>query len=197
MDLVVYGAGGHGRVVAEAARDAGFNVLGFIDDGRTGTVSGWPVLGGRTWLLQHVVMVAHGVGSNDFREKLQYIDRTFPAIIHPSAVVSTTAILGAGTVVLARAVINAGAVINRGAIINTGAVVEHDAVVGSFAHVASLAGLAGGAKIGQRVLVGSGATIMLGRTVGADSVVGAGAVVVHDVPDRVVVVGVPAKQKGA
>lgn len=199
-ELVVYGAGGHGRVVADAAAAAGFHVLGFLDDGVPlgREVLGWRVLGDLTWLVgKSWVALAHGIGDNVIRERVARTAGqdgfTFTAVVHPSAVVSRHARVGAGAVVLALAALNPGAVVGPGAIVNTGAIVEHDVVVGDFAHVASKAGLAGAARLGRLALLGSGANVLPGCTVGDGSVVGAGAVVVRDVPPGVVVAGVPAR----
>jgi sugar O-acyltransferase (sialic acid O-acetyltransferase NeuD family) len=198
--LVVYGAGGHGRVVADAAAAAGFEVLGFLDDtvpaGRE--VLGWRVLGTMAWLAgQPDLSVAHGIGENAVRERVaRTADRdgiSFATVVHPSAVVSPHARVGVGAVVMALAALNPGCSVGTGAIVNTGAIVEHDVVVGAFAHVASKAGLAGGARLGRLALLGSGANVLPGRSVGEGSVVGAGAVVVEDVPPGAVVAGVPAR----
>jgi sugar O-acyltransferase (sialic acid O-acetyltransferase NeuD family) len=199
--LVVYGAGGHGRVVADAAAAAGFEVLGFLDDalppGRE--VLGWRVLGDMAWLAgQPGLSVAHGIGENATRERVARVaDQdgiSFTTVVHPSAVVSPHARVGVGTVVMALAALNPGCTVGVGAIVNTGAIVEHDVVVGDFAHVASNAGLAGGARLGRLALLGSGATVLPGRTVGEEGIVGAGAVVIDDVPSGVVVAGVPARR---
>lgn len=201
MQLVVYGAGGHGRVVADAAAAAGFDVLGFLDDRApvNCAVLGQAVLGDASWLVDHSdVVVAHGIGDNAVRERVaQTIERigcTIATVVHPSAIVSASALVGDGAVVLAQAVLNPGCTVGIGAIINTSAVVEHDCVVGDYAHVASRAGLAGGARLGRSALLGAGATVLPGRSVRSRGVVGAGAVVVHDVPADTVVVGVPARE---
>ena len=199
-ELVVYGAGGHGRVVADAGAAAGFHVLGFLDDGVPAgrEVLGWRVLGDLTWLVgKPWVALAHGIGDNATRERIAraaaHDGFTFTTVVHPSAVVSPHARLGAGAVVMALAAVNPGSQVGAGAIVNTAAVVEHDVVVGDFAHVASKAGLAGGARLGRLALLGSGANVLPGQSVGDGSVVGAGAVVVRDVPPGVVVAGVPAR----
>jgi sugar O-acyltransferase (sialic acid O-acetyltransferase NeuD family) len=198
--LVVYGAGGHGRVVADAAAAAGFEVLGLLDDavppGRE--VLGWRVLGNLAWLAgQPDLLVAHGIGENAARERVARVAAhdgiSFATVVHPSAVVSPHARVGAGAVVMALAALNPGCTVGVGAIVNTGAIVEHDVVVGDFAHVASKAVLAGGARLGRLALLGSGANVLPGRTVGEGGVVGAGAVVIHDVPPGAVVAGVPAR----
>jgi sugar O-acyltransferase (sialic acid O-acetyltransferase NeuD family) len=198
--VVVYGAGGHGRVVADAAVAAGFEVLGFLDDGLPvgHEVLGWRVLGPLAWLKgRRDVQVAHGIGANAGRARAtEALDRdgtTLATIIHPAAVVSPHARVGDGVVVMALAVLNPGARVGRGAIVNTGAIVEHDVTVGEFAHVASNAALAGGARLEAHALLGTGANVLPGRAIGPRSVVGAGAVVTRDVAADAVVAGVPAR----
>lgn len=197
--VVVYGAGGHGRVVADVALAQGLEVLGFIDDQKApGTeMDGLRVLGGRDELVASGHRVALGIGDNEARERIAvWLDaRGVPlvTVIHPSAVISRWASVGAGTVVFPGAVINTGAAIGRGAIVNTGAVIEHDCVLGDFAHISPNATLAGGVRVGCSAHVGAGACVLPGRTIGDRAIVGAGAVVNRDVPANTVVAGVPAR----
>ena len=197
---VVYGAGGHGRVVADAATAAGFEVKGFLDDfvevGRT--ILEWRVLGDLGWLQgKPDVGVALGIGTNDIRQRVhaalaaQGITPT--TVIHPSAVLSPHARLGIGSVVLALAAVNSGAFVGTCAIVNTGAIVEHDVYVGDFAHVASNAALAGGAKIDRLAMLGTGASVLPGKEIGQGAIVGAGAVVSRHIPPNSVASGVPAR----
>lgn len=199
--VVVYGAGGHGKVVAEIILSSGAcELLGFLDDGRAAGVRvlGLPVLGGFDWLESHPeVRVVPAVGDNRTRERTAErclaLGRTLEPAIHPTASVSPSARVGAGTVVMANASINAEAHIGVGAIINTGAVIEHDCQVGDFAHVSPNAAMGGGSALGRGSHLGLCACILPLIQVGARSTVGAGAVVREALPDGVTAAGVPAR----
>lgn len=200
--VVVFGAGGHGKVVADAALSQGLDVLGFLDDDpkrASGAVLGaLEVRGGLSWLEGHpAVWVALGIGDNATRrrlmDRLERLGARLATVTHRSAVISPTAHLGPGAVVLANAVVNPDARVGQGAIVNTGAIVEHDVQVGAFAHVSPNAALGGGASLGAGSHLGLGAQILPQCSVGEHSVVGAGAVVVRDLPRGVVAYGVPAR----
>ncbi|MBN2196537.1 MAG: acetyltransferase [Polyangiaceae bacterium] len=204
--VVVYGAGGHGKVVADIAVALGLPVTGFLDDGKapgavvldspaTGPLT---ILGGSGWLAERPGQsVALGIGDNETRECLaeRCVGRGHPlaTLVHPSAVVSAFATIGAGSVVMANAVLNPAAVVGRGCIINTAAVIEHDVIVGDFAHVSPNATLAGGAGLGARSHLGSGAVVIPLVQIGARCTIGAGAVVIRAVPNGTKAVGVPAR----
>ena len=188
-NIVVYGAGGHGHVVADAIEADRRAVAGFLDDNATEHV-----LGGADWLREHPrAVVAHGIGSNAARERLH--NHQFVLIVHPSAVVSRSARIGPGTVVLANAVLNARCEIGVGVIVNTSAVVEHDCVVGDFVHVAPRACLLGGVHVGDQAFIGAGAVVLPGVHIGRRATVGAGAVVTESVPAHTTVIGVPARPR--
>jgi sugar O-acyltransferase (sialic acid O-acetyltransferase NeuD family) len=208
MRIFVYGAGGHGKVVADILLAGICDVTGFIDDDETlagSTVMGLPVLGGENQLRTAAdggnVGIALGVGDNQMRQKLfarcqswrvEVIDA-----IHPSAAVSKSSNLKQGTVVMAGAVINPCALIGLGVIINSGAVIEHDVVVGDFAHVSPNAVMGGESELGPFSHLGLGAVVLPRVAVGSRSVIGAGAVVTHNLPDNIVAVGVPARLSSA
>jgi len=202
--IFVYGASGHGKVVADilmAGKNADF--AGFIDDRDEllGTsVLGLPVFGGRLWLQHEAskakVIVALGIGDNFARQKVAENCLAWGAelatIIHPTASVSMAVRLGPGTVVMAQAAINADAMIGNGVIVNTSASIDHDVKIGDFAHVAPNASMGGASQLGVLSQLGMGAVVIQCITVGARTIVGAGAVVISDVPDGVVAFGVPA-----
>jgi sugar O-acyltransferase (sialic acid O-acetyltransferase NeuD family) len=199
---VVYGAGGHGKVVADLLMVAGaYELLGFVDDVRKpgDRVFELVVLGPGEWLrtdAAHGVEVALGIGDNAARKDLaSRCPRPPLVVIHPSAVVARSARLGAGTVVMANATVNPDARVGEGVIINTGSVVEHDCVVGDYAHLSPNAALGGGAQLGAGVHLGLGAVVLPKVCVGARSRVGAGAVVNRDLSEDVVAVGVPARAR--
>lgn len=203
--VVVYGAGGHGKVVADAASAAGLRVLGFVDDGPgrdpSRRVLDLPVLGDRRWLSSHAgerdFVVALGIGDNAVRAKVAEAcvgaGVALATVVHPRATVSPSARLEAGVVVLAGAVVNPDAHIGRGAIINTASVIEHDVYIGEFAHISPNAAMGGAARVEALAHVGVGASLLPGVSVGARSVVGAGGVVARDVAGDTVAYGVPAR----
>ncbi len=207
MRLLIYGAGGHAQVVADAARaaiSAGMldcEVVGFVDDApaRQGThVLGLPVLGPTTAAAQvahDAVVVA--IGANAVRRRLAQQclaqGRTLATIIHPRAVLAPDVEVGVGTVIFAGAIVNTGSRIGSNAILNTGCTVDHHNVIGDDAHIAPGVHLGGEVEVGDGAFVGIGATVMPRASVGAWSVVGAGSLVHRPVPPHVTVVGVPAR----
>jgi len=204
--LILWGAGGHAKVVLDCALLSGcFSPIAFLDDAAEweagGTFCDHPVLGGREQLRSaircgyHAVLVA--IGDNRIRSRCLQISSEHglqPAtIVHPGAVVSPSALLCPGTVVMPRAVINAGAVIGRDCIINSGAVLEHDVHIGDHAHISPGAVLGGAVRIADYVHVGIGAVILPGAEIGEGAAIGGGAVVLRSVAPRTTVAGVPAK----
>lgn len=202
--LLIIGAGGHGKVVADAALLTGrWDKIGFVDDRypELNSVAGWPVVG-VVADLDHLAsdwrdgFVA--VGSNCVRikllERINSCEINVVSIAHPSAQIADNVLLGEGVIILANAVINIGSEIGDACIINTGATVDHDNEIGDGVHVSPGANLGGDVKIGDRTWVGIGASIVNGCSVGHDVIVGAGAVVTNNIGDGLTVVGVPARE---
>jgi sugar O-acyltransferase (sialic acid O-acetyltransferase NeuD family) len=186
--LIVIGAGGHGRVVADAAD----HPVVFLDDNLNleGVI-------GSIHQLEEIKekgdAVVVGIGNNKKRiEVLQGVDQ--PAtIIHKTAVISNSAIIGEGSVVFANVAVNPYTVIGNGCILNTASTIDHDCILGNGVHISPGAHLGGNVIIGDCSWVGIGASVKHGVTIGKNVMVGAGAAVVSDISDGVTVVGVPAK----
>jgi sugar O-acyltransferase (sialic acid O-acetyltransferase NeuD family) len=201
--LIVFGAGGHAKVVLEAVR-ASFPdcALAIIDDdpAAVGTaLLGIPVSGGRDWLAEQWpgAPVFPAIGSNAARaELIGWLGRSgrqVAAVVHPRALLSPSATLGPGGFLAPGAIVNAETALGPGVIVNTGATIDHDCRIGLAAHVAPGAHLCGGVRVGERSLIGVGATVIPGIRIGDGAVVAAGAVVTRDVPDGGRVGGVPAR----
>jgi sugar O-acyltransferase (sialic acid O-acetyltransferase NeuD family) len=202
--FLVYGSGGHGKVVADAAISAGFSLGGFVDDNEAAAgreVLSAPVLSWARWLQERQdwagVPFALGVGDNAARErvmeKLRLAGAEVITVLHRGSFVAPSALIGAGCVLMAGAAVNPEAVVGAGSILNTGCVVEHDCVLGNFVHLSPNAALGGGVHIGARTHIGLCAAVLPLVRIGADVRVGAGAAVIRDVADGLTVIGVPAR----
>ncbi len=182
--LIVFGAGGHGAVVAELAQACGRRVLGFaeLDRARVGDpVLGWTVAWQQDDLLAmdafpEGAQAALGVGFNNPRARLGALleGRLAGPLVHPTAFVSPSASLGPGAAVLPLAAVHSRARLGAGVIVNTGAVVEHDCDIHDFAHVAPNSTLCGTVTVGTRTLIGAGSVVPPNLTVGPDLLVKAG-----------------------
>lgn len=115
------------------------------------------------------------------------------SLVHPKAIISISATIGSGTVLMAGAIVNAQARIGANVILNTACSIDHDCQVSDGVHICPGARLAGRVKVGTGTWVGLGASVCDHMEIGSHSIVGAGAVVIENVPDNVVVVGVPAR----
>lgn len=203
--LLLLGGGGHASVVADAARAAGWMLLGYLDDDHDPSAParlGLERLGDLASLARIVArergLLGHAaVGAPELRRRFSEAlgERLAPPLVHPRACVSESARLEDGVFIGALAIVNPRATIGRGAIINSGAVVEHDCVVGEFAHVAPGAVLGGDVRVGEDALVGLGARVRPLIAIGRGATLGAGAVAVKDVEDGATVVGNPAREK--
>ena len=201
--ILVYGAGGHAKVVIDILeRTEQYEITGIVDDdpARTGNnFCGHPVLGGLDFLLEHgpEERVVLAIGDNSARERLanrlEPLGFQFATAVHPVTSLARDGALGPGTVVMANVAVNPGTVVGRHAILNTGATIDHDCAIGDFAHISPGAHLGGNVTVGPLAHVGIGVSVIPGISIGAGSVIGAGAAVVADIPPGVVAVGVPAR----
>lgn len=200
--ILIIGAGGHGKVVADILLRQSMPVLGFLDDDPTswGTSRlGLPVLGAidTFWNYSPEGLVM-GIGSNMMRREIvgrlgSLAHDLWQPAIHPEAVIALSVSVGRGTVVAAGAVVNPDTYLGDYGIINTGATVDHDCHIGDFVHIAPGAHIAGGVRISEGALLGIGSVAIPGSAIGEWATVGAGAVVLDNIPDHAVAIGVPAR----
>ena len=199
--LLIIGAGGHGRVVADIAALCGYKEIFFLDDNFNDQNVNSNIIGKSAefekYLCSHSFVVA--VGNNNVRKKIQKMilqrGGHVVSLIHPSAVIGSHVNIGVGTVVMANAVINTGTDIGDGVIINTCSSVDHDCKIGDFSHISVGAHVAGTVNIGDVTMIGAGATVINNVNICADCMIGAGAVVIGDINISGTYVGVPAKNK--
>lgn len=194
--LIIIGASGHGKVVADIAVLNGYEDIVFLDDDENAKeCAGWPVIGRSTKAPDGEVFVA--VGNAETRKRLMehYSGRHLPTLIHPSAVVAKDVEIGAGSVIMAGTVINPGARIGRGVIVNTSSSIDHDCVVKDYCHIAVGAHLSGTVVVERETWIGTGATVSNNINICGGCMIGAGAVVIKDIEEPGTYVGVPAKMK--
>ena len=201
--LVIWGAGGHGKVAADTACAIGcYDEIAFLDDhpDRQGElVLGFPVIGMSPVLTGMLpgweLLIA--IGDNGLRAEASRhaasLGFRLATLCHPLAAVSRFANIASGTLIMPRAVINAGAQIGTSCIVNTGAIVEHDCLVEDYVHLSPAVCVGGAARIEECTHLGIGAIVLPGVRIGARAVVGAGCVVRADLPADVVAAGVPAR----
>jgi sugar O-acyltransferase (sialic acid O-acetyltransferase NeuD family) len=209
--LVVLGAGGHGRVVADAAEmQAKWSSICFLDDSfPTHTMTGaWPIIGptseggslpasmlAKSRTDEFIVAIGNATTRLRLIDQLRQSGCKIATVVHPSAVVSSHVTLENGIAILAGACVNIGTRLGTGVILNTGSTVDHDCQLAEGVHVCPGAHLAGSVIVGRRTWIGVGACVRHGISLGDDVTIGAGAAVVSNIPDGALAVGVPARGK--
>lgn len=199
--VVIIGAGGHGKVIADIVLNSGDLVTGFLDDGcKEKNVCGFPVLGRISDYVKYKdnCMFVVAIGNAKIREKivLSMPDAEWYTAINPTAVISKIETnIGCGTVIMANAVVNPGASIGKHCIINTSSVVEHDNIIEDYVHISVGAKIAGTVHIGKRTWIGIGATVKNNTSICNDCMIGAGGVVVKNILTPGTYIGVPVTKK--
>lgn len=206
LPVIVIGAGGHGRVIADALLMSGRIVIGFLEvnlDLHGKIIDEMKVLGGDDLLSEYspdAINLANGIGSTvstearrTVYERLKRGGYRFETVCHPSAIIARSAQICSGVQIMAGAVIQPGAIVGENTIINTGAVVDHGCIIGKHCHVAPGAVLSGDVHIGNGCHIGVHACVIQGLRVGDKAMMAAGAVVTRDVAPGAHVAGVPAR----
>jgi len=198
--LVIIGASGHGKVIADIAQKNGYTDIVFLDDNKAVKKCGnYAVVGACCDAINYSDRdFIVGIGATEIRIKIQkeLIEKglRIVSLVHPHAVIAPDVPLGRGTVVMAGAVINPGSRIGAGCIINTGATVDHDNTISDYAHISVGSHLAGTVSIGTGAWIGAGAIVSNNIKICANCVIGAGAVVVNDLTEPDTYIGIPARK---
>ncbi|MCE7062869.1 acetyltransferase [Dyadobacter sp. CY343] len=191
--MLIYGAGGHAKVIFRMLIEAGFEVDAVFDDQSETYLFDKKTIPYNPHVFpDQEVIVA--IGDNGARRRVkERIFHKFSNIIHKSALIDSKVSIGEGSVVFQQAVIQADARIGRHVIINTGAIVEHECELGDFVHVAPRATLCGNMKVGENTLLGAGCIVLPNISIGKNCIIGAGSIVTKSVPDNVTAAGNPAR----
>ncbi len=206
--IIIIGAGGHSKVIADIVIKSGNTLIGFLDDSlaiNTNIINyndkKFNVIGKISDCLTFYekdknIKFIIAIGNNYIRNKIanQY-KLPYITLIHPNSIVSIQTKIEEGTVVMANAVINANTKIGKHCIINTGAIVEHDNIIEDYVHISPNSSLGGTVHIGEYTHIGIGATIKNNINITSNCIIGAGAVVVKNILESGKYVGIPANKK--
>lgn len=192
--LIIIGAGGHGKVIADIAVKNGYEDIVFLDDNvEIIECAGFPVVGETSMVSEIDGDKIVAVGNNEVRKRISEKIATVD-LIHPKAIISRRVEIGEGTVIMAGAVVNSDATIGKGCIINTGASVDHDCVIEDYCHIAVGAHVAGNCHIGENTWIGAGAIVNNNVNICSHCIIGAGSVVIKDIMEPGTYVGIPSKK---
>lgn len=200
--LIITGAGGHGKVVADIAMKMNkWENISFLDDNLSlKTIMGIPVIGNSASTIEHQshsdFFVA--VGNNSTRERIQEgllaQGTSIVSLVHPSAIIGTDVNVGIGTAIMAGVVINSSSVVGKGCIINSNSGLDHDNNIGDYVHISPRTHLAGTVKVGKGSWLGIGSVVSNNINICSGCKIGAGGVVVKDITESGTYVGVPVKK---
>jgi sugar O-acyltransferase (sialic acid O-acetyltransferase NeuD family) len=198
--LIIIGASGHGKVIADIATGCGYENIAFLDDNETlKSCMRYPIIGKSDTAKQYKdadFIIA--IGNSEIREKIQADllkkDLKVVTLIHPNAVIAENVVIGIGTVIMAGAVVDPDTKIGNGCIINMGATVGHDDVIEDYVHISAGSHVAGTVHIGKGSWIGIGAVVSNNINICDGCMIGAGTVVVKDIDESGTYVGVPARK---
>lgn len=207
-DIVIIGAGGLGKEIAQLVRDINtdentWNLLGFIDEttSKQGTlVNDIPVLGGFEWLntqdrkdIYAVCAVGNPKDKYNLIKKASPYNLKFATLIHPDARLNKYCEIGFGSIICYGSMISVNTKIGNHVCINPGCGIGHDTIIDNYTSLYWNVTLSGNVYIRQGCEIGSKAVVIQKKTVGEWSIIGAGAVIIRDMPDHCTAVGVPGK----
>lgn len=192
--MILYGAGGHAKVIYDCLRSQGINVAGVFDDNPDKLFNGNNVMSPYNIDVLPDKKLIISIGSNKSRFILtKSIKHQYGNVKHHTALIYDESSVGYGSMIMAKAIIQIGSKIGNHTIVNTGAIIEHDSILGDFVHVGPGSVVCGEVTIENGAFIGANATVLPGVKIGEWAFIGAGAVVLKDVEKGIKVAGNPAK----
>lgn len=197
--IIILGAGGHAKVIADILIKRNESLIGFLDDNipiGTKVLSDYSVIGRIDDCINfddsYFII---GIGNNKIRKTIaENFTLNWHTAIHPTAVIASGIKIGEGSVIMANSVINIDTKIGCHAIVNTASIVEHDDIIGDYVHISPNATLGGTVSVGEGSHIGIGAVVKNNINICNNCVIGAGGVVVKDLKKEGTYVGVPARE---
>ena len=200
-DVIIIGAGGHAKVIADIIYKSGDNLIGFLDDNFANKGKeiylGKKVLGTTKDIkIYNKNYFVIGIGNNSIRKKINNENNLkLYTAIHPSAIIAEDVKIGTGSVIMAGVVINPGTVIGKNCIINTCSSLDHDNLLEDYVHISPGAHLAGTVSVKEGTWICTGAIVKNNIIIGKNNIIGAGSVVIKDIiEENTTYVGVPARR---
>ncbi|MGB9975792.1 acetyltransferase [Thermovenabulum sp.] len=201
--LLILGAGGHGKVVADIAKSMNYwDEICFLDDDikkLNSIINGFKVIGrfdDYKKFKESFTYAFVAIGNNKYRlsilEELEKVGYKIPVIKHNFSYISDTVQIGEGTVIMPGVVINTNTIIGKGCIINTSSSIDHDCILKDGVHISPGANIGGTVNIGKCTWVCIGSKIINNVTIGKNVIIAAGSVVTKNIPDNIMVAGIPA-----
>ncbi|SDH80022.1 acetyltransferase EpsM [Chryseobacterium taeanense] len=191
--MYLYGASGHGKVVAEVAEENGYHIIGFIDENLSkNKILDYQVF--HELPLKNIDIII-SIGNNKIRKNIADKNTLFNyvTLLHPNSLISKRADVKKGSVVMSGVSINSSVSIGKHCIINTNSSIDHDCFIEDFVHISPNATLGGNVFVGEGTHIGLGASVIQGIKIGRWCTIGAGAVIINDIPDGATVVGNPGR----
>ncbi|NAS32246.1 sialic acid O-acetyltransferase [Flavobacteriaceae bacterium R38] len=203
---LIIGAGSYGEVMLTYLEEAGYHIVGFIDDDvlKTGTkIQNIPILGSFDDLIKHKFFIDFEVafcpiGNNKARVNyltgLQMLGYETPNFVHHSVQITKNTHLGKGCYIFPNSTLMPHTTIEDFTIISTGSSIAHHTIIGEGVLVSSGVSIGAYVTVGKKAIVGIGATVKSGPLkVGDNALIGAGSVIINDVQENCVIVGNPGK----
>lgn len=200
--LIIVGASGHGKVVADIAMKMNrWERIFFLDDDTSiKKLIGFDVVGATIDAIKYKEKADFfvAIGNNETRKKVQenFVAQglNIVTLVHPNAVIGTDVEIGIGTVIMAGVVINSSTQIGNGCIINTCSSVDHDNEIKDYVHLSPGVRTAGNVTVDHTTWLGIGSVISNNVYICDECKIGAGAVVINRITEPGIYLGVPARR---